>query len=324
MSLEQWQSNQPALPTLPPAAATLVDWAKQADAAYQLAQRISGTSFVPQQFRGKPEEAAAAMLAGSEVGLSPMASLGAFDVIQGRATPRAITLRAIALSRGCEIVVDESSPARCKMRGRRRGDSEWTSVTWDIGRAQAMGLTQKQQWKQQPVAMLLARATAELCRLIAADAVLGLAYSAEELYDDTDKPAAPQRVQRARVQRLPQPPPEPEQDEPDDVPSQQEQLPEPALDDEPDGITPAQLTALNAALTGDLGITDRQEKLDYLSSVLDRSIGSSRDLTKDEASQVLDTIRGQDAPGVPAGATSPVEEPPLDGMDWPEVKGPQQ
>jgi hypothetical protein len=314
VSIEAWRPNQPPLPSLPPAAATLVDWARQADAAYQLAQRISGTSFVPAQFRGKPEEAAAAMLAGSEVGLSPMASLSAFDVIQGRATPRAITLRAIALSRGCEIVVDESTATRCKMRGRRRGDSEWTTVVWDIGRAQALQLTQKQQWKQQPVAMLQARATSELARLIAADAVLGLAYSAEEMRDEAE-PVATQRVQRAKVQRLPTPPPEPELEPADEVPSQQEALPT----DEPEPITKAQLTALNAALTQDLGIEDREEKLGYLSATLDRSITSSRDLTKDEASRVLDIIANQDAPGVPAGATSPVAEPPLD-ESWPEVK----
>src|SRR3982750_2953705 len=130
-------NGQPTHPGMSAAASSLVEWARQADAAYQLAQRIVGTSFVPQQFRGKPDEAAAAILAGSEVGLSPMAALGAFDVIQGRATPRAITLRAIALSRGCEIVVDESTSARCKMRGRRRGDTEWTTVIWDQARAQA-------------------------------------------------------------------------------------------------------------------------------------------------------------------------------------------
>ena len=66
---------------MPAAAHALIDWARSADAAYSLADRLCATSFVPQQFKGKPVEAAAAMLAGSEVGLSPMASLRAFDVI---------------------------------------------------------------------------------------------------------------------------------------------------------------------------------------------------------------------------------------------------
>jgi hypothetical protein len=309
VSLEQYAAQQvlPApAPALPPAAATLVDWARQADAAYSLAQRIAGTAFVPQQFRNKPEELAAAMLAGAEVGLSPMASINAFDPIQGRATPKAITLRAIALSHGCEIVMDESTATRCKMRGRRRGDTEWTTVVWDIGRAQALGLTAKQQWKQQPTAMLVARATSELARLVAADAILGIAYSSEELLDEVEPVEAPRRVQRARVQRLPAPPPEPDLD--DGPPPQEEVLP-----DEPEPITPAQLTALNTALTGDLGLTDRAEKLAWLTAQLGRDIGSSRDLTKAEASGLLDQIAAQPAPGVPA------EEP---TFDWPEVTPP--
>jgi hypothetical protein len=85
------------------------------------------------------------------------------------------------------------------------------------------------------------------------------------------------------------------------------------LPDEPEPITPAQLTALNTALTGDLGLTDRAEKLAWLTAQLGRDIGSSRDLTKAEASGLLDQIAAQPAPGVPA------EEP---TFDWPEVTPP--
>ena len=82
------------------AVANLRDWATSADAAYTVAERLVQSSFVPAQFKGKPIEACSAILAGLEVGLSPMSALRAFDIIQGVAAPRARTLRAIVQSYG--------------------------------------------------------------------------------------------------------------------------------------------------------------------------------------------------------------------------------
>jgi hypothetical protein len=169
----------------------LIEWAHEADAAYALAQKLTDTAFCPPQFRRRPDDAMAAMLAGSEVGLSPLAALNAFDVIEGRAAPRAITLRALTIAAGHEIVLEESTATRCKMRGRRKGAAEWQTVTWTIARADSLKLTNKANWRTQPDAMLIARATSELCRLIAADAILGIGggYSAEEYGDGGQTPA---------------------------------------------------------------------------------------------------------------------------------------
>ena len=157
----------------------LGEWAQSADAAFRVAERLVQSAFVPVAFRGKPIEAAAAILAGSEVGLSPMAALRSFDVIQGQAAPRAITLRAVVQSFGHEVVVVESTATRCLMRGRRRGSSGWQQSLWTIDRAKDLGLTGKEGWKKQPTAMLVARATSEICRLVAADAILGIGYTTE-------------------------------------------------------------------------------------------------------------------------------------------------
>ena len=173
-----------AVPTgTEPATAQLVQWAQAAHAAHSLAEGICNTAVAPQAYRGKPAEAAAAILAGAEVGLSPIASLRAFDNIQGTPAPKAITLRAIAQGLGHEVRIDESTPLIAVVSGRRKGDTEWQTSTWTIERAQQMGLTGKQQWKQQPAAMLVARATAEVCRWIASDAIMGMPYTAEEIRD---------------------------------------------------------------------------------------------------------------------------------------------
>jgi len=165
------------------AVARLAQWAAAASATHKMAQTLVETSFVPQAFRGKPVEATAAMLAGAEVGLSPMASLRAFDVIQGTAAPRANTLRAIVQSMGHEIRVVESTDITAVVEGRRKGEQTWQRSVWTIERARRLKLTGKDNWQGQPQAMLVARATGECARLIASDAILGIPYTAEEVRD---------------------------------------------------------------------------------------------------------------------------------------------
>ena len=81
------------------------------------------------------------------------------------------------------------------MRGRRKGDEDWQEVVWTIERAGQLGLTTKDQWKKQPQTMLVARATGELCRLVAADALSAVPYAAEE----DDRPAVPVKATVTRV-----------------------------------------------------------------------------------------------------------------------------
>ena len=268
---------------VPIAARALLDWARSADAAYLLAERLCATSFVPMQFKGKPVEATAAMLAGSEVGLSPMASLRAFDVIQGVAAPRALTMRAIAQSRGHEFITDEATPAKVRMRGRRRGTSEWQEVVWTIQRAQQLGLTGKDQWKKQPQTMLIARATTELVRLVAADAILGIGYSVEEIQDDATETTTiiratptPTRVQRKPAAKA--------------TPAQEPELeahPVPAAKG-PELRTEAQSKHL-WTLISKAGMSEDEARA-YISATVGREVESSKSLTKAEAHTLIESL----------------------------------
>lgn len=164
-------------------------WLQQADAVFAIAQRVCSTSFAPAAYRGKPDEAAAAMLAGIELGFNPMASLRAFDNINGVPAPKAITLRAVVLGAGHEIETVESTAERAIVRGRRFGKGEWQTSTWDIARASLMPqYNSNPNYRTNPAAMLMARATAEVCRWIASDAIMGMPYAAEEI-DDQPAPA---------------------------------------------------------------------------------------------------------------------------------------
>lgn len=172
-----------ALPSPAPTAGTtaLMQWAQEASLAYDMAQKLAATSFVPQSLRGKPGDIAAAILAGSELGLKPMATLKSIDIIQGTPALRAHAMRAIVQQQGHEIELVESTDTRCVMRGRRKDSEAWQEVEWTTDRARLMGLLGKDQWKKNPKGMLVARATGELSRLIASDALHGMAYVSEEL-----------------------------------------------------------------------------------------------------------------------------------------------
>ncbi|MFB6568267.1 hypothetical protein [Streptomyces noursei] len=172
----------------------LMAWAQEADLAYQMAQKLANTSFVPQSLRGKPGDITAAILAGSELGLKPMATLKSIDVIQGTPALRAHAMRAVIQAQGHEIELVESTDTHCVMRGRRKGSETWQTVQWDIPRAQRLGLLGKDQWKKQPKNMLVARATGELCRLIASDALHGMPYVSEELEGTVHAELVPQKA----------------------------------------------------------------------------------------------------------------------------------
>lgn len=294
----------------------LTEWAESAMAAHQVAESLVRTSFVPEAFRNKPHEATAAILAGDEVGLSPMASLRAFDIIQGTAAPRAITHRAVVQSRGHEVWQVEATDTRAIFCGRRVGSNVIQESVWTIERARQLGLTGKHNWKAQPKAMLIARATSEVCRLVAADALMGMPYSIEELDDcslpeqepqpqqQPDQPIdtpAPARTTKRRAQpraitppaerpeppsesaKEPHGPPLPGEDDLDDLPT-------PSVGHgDADPVTKTQLTKLHTVFSKG-GVDNRDTRLQACSLIIGRELTSSTDLTKQEAMKLIDEL----------------------------------
>ncbi|MFJ3084656.1 hypothetical protein ACIPJG_33570 [Streptomyces halstedii] len=175
------RDEQNAIATVTPQPTNeLMEWVESARQAHLVAQSLAKTQFAG-AYRGKPDEIVAAILTGQELGLQPMTALKSIDVIQGQPALRAHAMRAIVQHQGHDIELVESDDTHCVMRGRRKGAETWQTVVWDIPRAQKLGLLTKDQWKKQPKTMLIARATGELCRLIASDALHGLPYAAEEV-----------------------------------------------------------------------------------------------------------------------------------------------
>lgn len=163
--------------------------------ALALAERIAGTEFVPKDLRNRPEAVLAAMLTGAELGLPPMSSLSKIHVVDGRPSIAAELMRALVLRAGHELWIEASSNTAVTLGGRRAGQERPTRITWTIDDARNAGLDRKQNWRSYPRAMLVARATGELCRILFADVLAGISYTREEVADgfelDEDAIAAP-------------------------------------------------------------------------------------------------------------------------------------
>jgi len=265
-------------------------------AAY--AERIQYTALVPDWLRGHPDTITAVIMYGREVGLPPMTALRTLYIVSGRPAMYAETMRALVLARGHTIEYGEATAHRCVVRGRRRGETTWHEVVWTSADARQAGLERNKVWGQYPRAMLKNRATAELCRDLFADVIGG--------FDVVDAPTEP--APRGRVVSVVRrDDPEPEAAPPafgsdaEAAPAPPvtasavggDPGPEPAPDDGPgpplEWITQAQSRALHAAF-GRFGIIDRSDRLGITEAMIGRPITSSTDLTKAEASNVLDNL----------------------------------
>jgi hypothetical protein len=142
-----------------------------------------------------------------------------------------------------------------------------------------MGLLDKDQWKKQPQAMLIARATAEVCRWVASDAVMGMPYAAEELQDERIILGTP-IARRLTAAELTGPPARP--------------VDEPA----PELVTREQQKHM-FALWGELGLGDkeqRSERLAETAKILELpELATFNDLTAEQAGYVIAELQARKA-----------------------------
>lgn len=304
-------ASQPQQAYVDPTGGRLVAWASGLSAAHHIARALCETSFAPQHFKNKPEEAAAAILFGDEIGLTPTQALRSIHVISGTPGLYARTMVALVMSKGHEVWTIEKTDTRVKVGGRRLGSSHVVEETWTLDRAKKAGYTKNAKYNTDPQAMLYARCAADVCRQIAPDALAGLAFSVEEiglqdeLEDDTEpKPIAKRRTaQRAPLAAVPVE--EPSLDETPETP--EELAAEAATGQQPDTdgagadlITAAQMKKLHAQMN-EAGYKDRDDGLRFLSLQTGREVESSKDLSVDEASSVIDFLE-----------SGGLDEPPLD------------
>lgn len=281
---------------------TLIDWANQMQAAGQLANALVRTSFVPEAFRGKVDEGAAAILTGFDLGLSPTASLRAIYVIKGTPAMYARAMQAVLQSKGHSIWVEEATATRVVVKGHRRGEAHrvQTSV-WTLDRAKTAELLSNAQYKKNPQNMLRARATGECCWMVAPDALHGIGASVEELDEDpageygdaTEAPAVAEPTKRT-AKRKPldqasavEPDPEPVRATAEVGEARPVSAPPVAVNPDP---MPENRQKRMFAMFRDAGFGNKEEQLAYIEVTIKRSIESRAELTAAEGEQIIEAL----------------------------------
>ena len=160
--------------------AELMKQAEAMSAAHKLATVLCNTAMVPATFKGKPDDAAAAILYGAEVGLKPQQALQQVFVVHGQPAIYARTMAALLKAKGYKFSTVESTDESVTVEGvSPRGEHE--SSTWTIQRAKTAGYTSNKKYQTDPQAMLYAKAVSEVARKLAPDVLLGIKYTAEDL-----------------------------------------------------------------------------------------------------------------------------------------------
>lgn len=326
MTVETFQSHAPAVAQthVPDAVHTLRAWASTYAEVASFVAPLVDTPFCPDAFRPKidpratPDQqraardvavasATAAVLYGAGIGFDPLTALQNVYVVGGRPGLYAAAMVAIVQAAGHEVWTEDITDSRAVVCGRRRGTEQIERVTVTIDGAKRAGWTRNAKYSTEPQAMLWARAASTVCRRIAQDALKGIGASVEEL-EDAGAQASTTGAGTRTVQRAPQPaaralpaatpaPTErpaagrPAQDGPP-LPGEHDPAPPAGADVEP--ATDGQLRALGAAF-GELGIKgtgERADRLAIVSDLLGRQVASAKELNRDEASFVLDQLRG--------------------------------
>ena len=186
-------------PQMPTVQAGALDNLQQQVAAMDAASRLAGalcaTEMVPKQYRGKPDDGAAAILYGAELGMNATQALQNVMVINGKPGVEARTMVALLAKQGYLVETVESSDTSVTVRGTAPNGHEETS-TWTIDRAAQAGYTSNALYKKIPQQMLYAKAATEVCRKIAPHVLMGIAYSTEELRLEGAVKATAKRVDR--------------------------------------------------------------------------------------------------------------------------------
>lgn len=294
---------------------SIQETAKNLQAAMQIGTALANTIFVPTHFRQKPEECAAAILYGDTIGMDPVTSLQQIHVINGKPGLYARAMVAVVLSHGHEIWTEEAGPTKVVVAGRRKGTDNVERSEWTVDRARKAGYTTNKKYDTSPEEMLYARSSGDVARRVAPDALLGMAYSIEELEliegELVESVAARSGVSRLRsaVSTV-------------DV----EPVAEPAAIEPPPAETP-RITAAQRKTLGALFSKNKMGMADamtYTASAIGHDVTSSDQLTRDEATTVIRLLEAIEQPPTTselqaadmaalndeANAALPVEEPP--------------
>lgn len=145
---------------------------------------ISQTEFVPPGLRGNLPAILACVATGRALGIADMTALRSIHIIDGKAT-FAAELMVLLVRRAGHSITGEVADGSATVTGTRADNGDTMTATWTLAMADRAGLLNKSNWKKYPESMLWARAVSQLCRMLFADCFAGNTYTPDELDADT-------------------------------------------------------------------------------------------------------------------------------------------
>lgn len=293
------------------------------EAKMQFARALAAASLLPRQYQQNPGNVLIAMELGEALGIPAIQAINSIHVIEGKPSASADLMAALVRKAGHKLRVTVArNPLHVVATLIRADDPDYPfEAEWDEEKAKTAGLIGKGNWKTYPDQMMRNRAITEVIRMGASDAMYGVIYSPEELGAEisatgelvvervederpahrpgmslreaagqtqatqTDDGAGPGRdlagTAGAEGGSSPSGTPAPSSH---DIPDAE------VVEDKPRGtITNAQIKKLAVAMNA-AGITERTDALDYVMSVIGRDVASRNELSKEEASLVIDKL----------------------------------
>lgn len=256
-------------------------------AAMDYAKSLAPSDLLPVAYRGKPANVLLAVETGRALGIPPVQAINQVHIINGTPALSANLMRALVMRAGhtFRITGDENSATATIIRRDDPGFEH--TATWDLARAKKADLlgNPKSNWGKHPAAMLKARATAEVCRNAAADVLMGFEYTEDEVMEA--QPAIPVAAKRPG----------------DSIRAAVGIAATDVVDADPE--PPAEVRLISTAqnkklhvLLGEQGYGNRTDGLNYIAAVLGEDVESTKDLTLDQASRVIDRLEAEQVPTV--------------------------
>lgn len=278
--------------------------------AHTIATAICRSAFVPDHLRGKAEETAVAILYGATVGFDPITAVQQIFAIGGKPALYARAMVAIVMKAGHQIWTEEERPGFVTVAGQRAGSEHITRVTWTSELATQAGYDKNPKYRTDPRSMLYARASGDVARRIAPDALLGMAYNVEEMQlvdGEVQRPVRSTSTAKDQVRAAIAAPSETSGSDEPPAPSQAEVDAPPSEPETGELLSQAQSKKMYATFN-ELGLKDRDERMAYTCKVIGRTVESSNELTKSEAIKVIDALDAE-IEMRDAGVATPPDEP---------------
>jgi hypothetical protein len=294
------------------ALARLGEWVQAASHANRLVAPLVGTAFIPDAYKPKIDprataeekqaaretaiaNATAAVLQGITLGLDPMTALQQIYIVKGRPGMYSRIKVALLVAHGHEVWTEDISDTRAVVCGRRKGSDVVERVTVTMDQARKAGWSTNEAYAKTPQDMPYARAAARVCDRVAPDVLMGIA-SVEEIQDEIQATAevgnghrtVRPRQKTAAIEATVEEPP---LDDLAEASVEHERVEAEATTERPAGnVTAAQQRMLHALLR-DTNRSDKDVALVFIAGVVGRELESTKELSKAEASAVIEALQ---------------------------------